>query len=201
MIIRAYLEIINQWFKTGISREHIYRGDFQTLLMTLLPDTLVTNEFEQERSQQSIHDAVMQTFIPILSALEKINESLSDLFVNVDSSFFLTKNENNRIGPTILVPSTPLPEDLFDYVSSGHITGSFGFTFTALKKALVSTTFEYQYHIEFNEYHYTLTNTLSHEYIFRLPYGRFITEDKIKLIGKDLTKMIISDIKTATNLN
>lgn len=44
MTIQAYLEIINKRFKTGISREHTYRGDLQTLLMTLLPDILVTNE-------------------------------------------------------------------------------------------------------------------------------------------------------------
>lgn len=44
MTIQAYLDIINKRFKTGISREHTYRGDLQTLLMTLLPDVLVTNE-------------------------------------------------------------------------------------------------------------------------------------------------------------
>lgn len=44
MTIQAYLEIINKRFKTGISREHTYRGDLQTLLMTFLPDILVTNE-------------------------------------------------------------------------------------------------------------------------------------------------------------
>jgi len=44
MTIEAYLEIINKRFKTGISREHTYRGDLQTLLMTLLPNILVTNE-------------------------------------------------------------------------------------------------------------------------------------------------------------
>jgi len=44
MNIQKYLEIISIRFKTGISREHTYRGDLQNLLMTLLPDILVTNE-------------------------------------------------------------------------------------------------------------------------------------------------------------
>lgn len=44
MTIQAYLEILNLRYKTGISREHTYRGDLQSLLMTLLPDVLVTNE-------------------------------------------------------------------------------------------------------------------------------------------------------------
>jgi hypothetical protein len=44
MTIQTYLSILNLRYKTGISREHTYRGDFQTLLMTLLPDILVTNE-------------------------------------------------------------------------------------------------------------------------------------------------------------
>lgn len=44
MTIQSYLDTINLRYKTGISREHTYRGDLQTLLMTLLPDILVTNE-------------------------------------------------------------------------------------------------------------------------------------------------------------
>lgn len=42
--ISTYLDILNRRFQTGISREHSYRGDLQALLMTLLPDILVTNE-------------------------------------------------------------------------------------------------------------------------------------------------------------
>jgi len=44
MTIQSYLDTLNLRFKTGISREHTYRGDLQTLLMSILPDILVTNE-------------------------------------------------------------------------------------------------------------------------------------------------------------
>lgn len=45
MAISQYLDIINQRYQTGISREHSYRGDLQNLLQELLPnDVLVTNE-------------------------------------------------------------------------------------------------------------------------------------------------------------
>ena len=44
MTLQTYIEIINKRFLTGISREHSYRGDLQTLLQTLAPDVLVTNE-------------------------------------------------------------------------------------------------------------------------------------------------------------
>lgn len=44
MTIDEYLIILNQRFQTGISREHSYRGDLQTLLQSILPDVLVTNE-------------------------------------------------------------------------------------------------------------------------------------------------------------
>lgn len=44
MTIQTYLNTLNLRYKTGISREHTYRGDLQTLLMTLLPEILVTNE-------------------------------------------------------------------------------------------------------------------------------------------------------------
>jgi hypothetical protein len=44
MTIKEYLENINRRYKTGISREHAYRGDLQLLLESMVPDVLVTNE-------------------------------------------------------------------------------------------------------------------------------------------------------------
>jgi len=44
MTIQEYLENINRRFKTGISSEHTYRGDLQTLLQGMVPGFLVTNE-------------------------------------------------------------------------------------------------------------------------------------------------------------
>lgn len=42
--IADYLQHINSRYKTGISREHTYRGDLQQLIEHLVPDVLVTNE-------------------------------------------------------------------------------------------------------------------------------------------------------------
>jgi predicted helicase len=44
MTIQEYIDKINILYRTGNAREHSYRGDLQTLLMTILPDVLVTNE-------------------------------------------------------------------------------------------------------------------------------------------------------------
>jgi len=44
MTIPQYLEKIATRYATGISREHSYRGDLQTLLESILTDVLVTNE-------------------------------------------------------------------------------------------------------------------------------------------------------------
>lgn len=44
MIVQQYIEKINTLYKTGIAREHSYRGDLQNLIMKILPDVLVTNE-------------------------------------------------------------------------------------------------------------------------------------------------------------
>ena len=44
MNLTQYVQILNTRYQTGISREHSYRGDLQTLLSALLPDVLVTNE-------------------------------------------------------------------------------------------------------------------------------------------------------------
>ena len=44
MTISEYLGNLNQRYKTGISREHSYRGGLQTLLESMLDNVLVTNE-------------------------------------------------------------------------------------------------------------------------------------------------------------
>lgn len=44
MTISQYLDRINTRFKTGISTEHTYRGDLQSLLTNLTSDILITNE-------------------------------------------------------------------------------------------------------------------------------------------------------------
>src|SRR5664280_1448673 len=44
MKVQEYVDKIHKRYITRISREHSYRGDLQTLLETLAPDVLVTNE-------------------------------------------------------------------------------------------------------------------------------------------------------------
>lgn len=44
MNLKEYLDNINKRFKSGISREHTYRGYLQTLLESIATDVLVTNE-------------------------------------------------------------------------------------------------------------------------------------------------------------
>ena len=44
MTVPQYLDKLNTRFKTGISREHSYRGDLQTLLENIAVGILVTNE-------------------------------------------------------------------------------------------------------------------------------------------------------------
>lgn len=44
MDVSGYLSEINKQFRTGIAKEHAYRGYLKTLLETLLPDVIATNE-------------------------------------------------------------------------------------------------------------------------------------------------------------
>ncbi|MCF7803123.1 MAG: N-6 DNA methylase [Candidatus Marinimicrobia bacterium] len=44
MTITHYIDELNKRYRTGISREHSYRGDLQALLESMLEDVLVTNE-------------------------------------------------------------------------------------------------------------------------------------------------------------
>ena len=44
MTLPEYVSKLNTLYQTGNAREHSYRGDLQNLLMSILPDVLVTNE-------------------------------------------------------------------------------------------------------------------------------------------------------------
>ena len=44
MSIEKYIEQVNKRFKSGISKEHSYRGDLETLIRELVPGVETTNE-------------------------------------------------------------------------------------------------------------------------------------------------------------
>ena len=44
MTIQEYIIQLNKRYISGISREHSYRGDIETLFRSLLPDVDITNE-------------------------------------------------------------------------------------------------------------------------------------------------------------
>ena len=44
MNLHQYIEIVNKRFKSGISREHAYRTDLETLIRELVPNVDITNE-------------------------------------------------------------------------------------------------------------------------------------------------------------
>jgi very-short-patch-repair endonuclease len=44
MTLKHYLQTIDKRFCSGISTEHTFRGDLQTLLESIVPDVLITNE-------------------------------------------------------------------------------------------------------------------------------------------------------------
>ena len=50
MTSQSYLDTLNLRYKTGISREHTYKGDLQTLFMSIINDILMTNAPLMSRS-------------------------------------------------------------------------------------------------------------------------------------------------------
>jgi len=57
MTLLQYIDNLNKQFSTGRAREHSYRSDLQTLLSTLLPEILVTNE--PSRSEVGAPDYIL----------------------------------------------------------------------------------------------------------------------------------------------
>ncbi len=44
MTIAQYIETVNKRYTSGISREHLYRGDFENLFRALIKGVEITNE-------------------------------------------------------------------------------------------------------------------------------------------------------------
>lgn len=57
MTLQEYVDHLNKQYQTGRAREHSYRSDLQTLLSTLLPQILVTNE--PSRSEVGAPDYIL----------------------------------------------------------------------------------------------------------------------------------------------
>lgn len=57
MTLLQYIDNLNKQFSTGRARENSYRSDLQTLLSTLLPEILETNE--SSRSEVGAPDYII----------------------------------------------------------------------------------------------------------------------------------------------
>ena len=70
MTVQEYIDKINKRYIAGISKEHSYRGDLQTLLETLAPDVLVTNVEELPKDfgkSTHQHDPIIHFFETFLT--------------------------------------------------------------------------------------------------------------------------------------
>ncbi|WP_313305415.1 type ISP restriction/modification enzyme [Empedobacter sp.] len=116
MTTQQYLENLNRLYQTGNAREHSYRGDLQTLLNTILPDILVTNE--PARVECGAPDYVLtkgKANIPIGYIEAK------DIGVKLDSKTLKEQFDRYRNGLSNLIITDYLQ---FDFYRDGEKTTS-----------------------------------------------------------------------------
>lgn len=116
MTTQQYLENLNRLYQTGNAREHSYRGDLQTLLNTILPDILVTNE--PARVECGAPDYVLtkgKANIPIGYIEAK------DIGVKLDSKTLKEQFDRYRNGLSNLIITDYLQ---FDFYRNGEKTTS-----------------------------------------------------------------------------
>ena len=116
MTTQQYLENLNRLYQTGNAREHSYRGDLQTLLGTILPDILVTNE--PARVECGAPDYVLtkgKANIPIGYIEAK------DIGVKLDSKTLKEQFDRYRNGLSNLIITDYLQ---FDFYRDGEKTTS-----------------------------------------------------------------------------
>lgn len=107
MTIQEYVDQLNTRYKTGISREHSYRGDLKLLLGSLLPELLVTNEptltdiggyqpaekWLKCRRDRELSFEEIQHYQRIIVALLKTDRIMGE----VDRVFEIHNNEENML--------------------------------------------------------------------------------------------------------
>ncbi|WP_313103268.1 type ISP restriction/modification enzyme [Empedobacter sp.] len=116
MTTQQYLENLNRLYQTGNAREHSYRGDLQTLLGTILPDILVTNE--PARVECGAPDYVLtkgKANIPIGYIEAK------DIGVKLDNKTLKEQFDRYRNGLSNLIITDYM---LFDFYRDGEKTTS-----------------------------------------------------------------------------
>lgn len=123
--IQQYIDNLNRLFQTGNAREHSYRGDLQTLLSTLLPDILVTNE--PARIECGAPDYVLtkgKHHIPVGYIEAK------DVGVKLDSKILKEQFDRYRLGLSNLIITDYLTFEFYrdgekvKSITIGNIVGS-----------------------------------------------------------------------------
>ncbi|REC55077.1 DNA methyltransferase [Chryseobacterium piscium] len=125
MTIQQYIDNLNRLYQTGNAREHSYRGDLQTLLSTLLPEILVTNE--PARIECGAPDYVLtkgKHHIPVGYIEAK------DVGVKLDSKILKEQFDRYRLGLSNLIITDYLTFEFYrdgekvKSITIGNIVGS-----------------------------------------------------------------------------
>lgn len=164
----------------------------------------IPDEYDKKRDLLEVTDVLINSVYPLLIELDLKLSRIQELFV--DSKIEVLTTESDEMGEDkiysidIESANRNLANGLYIYREE-IISMEISIELDALKKARSITNFQYTLPIRLGEYHYFIDGVDGQKDLIKLSYGRFLGEDHINKIIKNVVHKIIFDIKEATNPN
>jgi Fic family protein len=166
----------------------------------------IPNSFDKRKSYTEIALVADKSVIPLFNELQLKIEKLKELFVDVKNSIKIisfTTNASYREESTYEKHNFFIGEGSFSSENlEKKILGiNIEINLIALKKSISKKDINYILTLKFDDFQYTVFDEIQHRDIIILPYGRYFTQDQINIAVKSVMDYIITEIKSATNLN
>ncbi|TDG37901.1 Fic family protein [Pedobacter changchengzhani] len=170
------------------------------------------NHFELTRTNELEADSIIKSVIPLYLALEKKIADFNEFFVEVSAygSLAIRNNYENAIPKLVefnkvVILDNIFHEEIINNTKYGFVDAIILLDFDAFKKIREITNLIFSVEIKFEDLHYSISFSKelasNNEQLITKQYGSYLTDFEINNIVKTVMKNIISEIKSATNLN
>ena len=165
--------------------------------------SVLPNEFDKRKSADTLVNAISTSLIPLFVGFTKLVSKLEELFIETKNYLFLYEDRNDNGGATVIISREDDTDiNLWQLLVTDELkTGMIYLKFITLKKATENVDLTYMIKVKFDEFHYIIANKDETEVLFKLPYGRSLTEKNINDTVQDIARRVIVDIKSATNID
>jgi Fic family protein len=164
----------------------------------------IPDEFENKKSVKEVSYIFQNSALALMIDLDDKISKVKSLFVETKISMTTSELVGSLREPMEYLVSIESAREMVTNDSDSYEdlieSITIEITLSALKKVVEPTDLFYNLYFTFEDYHYKLKDTTEDEYIYKIPYGRSLTNDQRNKVVKEIMRAIVEDVKSVINI-